>query len=91
LDGVVHPGIEWLDDQAIDGVIERSFRITRPGRRVPGVLWLPQPGSAAMPLVLLGHGGSGHKRSLRSRPTSGPPGIARTSTPGHCENEPSGG
>ncbi|GAA4251579.1 hypothetical protein GCM10022255_044780 [Dactylosporangium darangshiense] len=65
LDGVVHPDIEWLDDQVIDGVIERSFRITRPGRRVPGVLWLPPSGSAAVPLVLLGHGGSGHKRSVR--------------------------
>jgi dienelactone hydrolase len=61
----VRPGIEWCDDQVIDGVVERSFRITRPGRRVPGVLWLPPSGTGPLPLVLLGHGGSGHKRSNR--------------------------
>jgi dienelactone hydrolase len=29
------------------------------------VLWLPPSGSAAVPLVLVGYGGSGHKRSVR--------------------------
>lgn len=61
----MQPEIEWLDDQVTDGVLERSFRTTRPGRRVSGVLWLPPSGSAPVPLVLLGHGGSGHKRSVR--------------------------
>jgi dienelactone hydrolase len=64
LDGAVPPDIEWLDDQVVDGVVERSFRIARSGRRVPGVLWLP-PGSTPVPLVLVGHGGSGHKRGVR--------------------------
>jgi dienelactone hydrolase len=64
-DGVVQPDIEWLEDRVVDGVVERSFRTTRPGRRVPGVLWLPPSGSIPAPLVLLGHGGSGHKRSIR--------------------------
>lgn len=57
--------IEWLDEQAIEGVVERSFRITRPGSHVPGVLSLPPARSSPAPLVLLGHGGSGHKRSAR--------------------------
>jgi dienelactone hydrolase len=61
----MQPVIEWLDDQVIDGVVERTFRITRPGSRVPGVLWLPSSRSGPPPLVLLGHGGSGHKRSAR--------------------------
>jgi len=61
----VQPDIEWLDGEEIGGVVERSFRVTLPGRRVPGVLWQPPSGSAPVPLVLLGHGGSGHKRSAR--------------------------
>lgn len=65
LDRVVRPDIGWLDEQMIDGVTERSFRITRSGRRVPGVLWLPPAGPGPVPLVLLGHGGGGHKRSVR--------------------------
>jgi dienelactone hydrolase len=59
------PDIDWLDEQVIDGVFERSFRVTGPGGRVPGVLWLPPPASTPVPLVLLGHGGSGHKRTPR--------------------------
>jgi dienelactone hydrolase len=65
LDGVVQPDIEWLDSQEIGDVVERSFRVTLPGRRVPGVLWLPPSRAHPVPLVLLGHGGSGHKRSAR--------------------------
>jgi dienelactone hydrolase len=65
LDGVVQPDIEWLDHRMVDGVVERPFRTTRSGRRVPGVLWLPSSVSVAAPLVLVGHGGSGHKRSVR--------------------------
>ncbi|MEV0273801.1 dienelactone hydrolase family protein [Hamadaea sp. NPDC050747] len=44
------------------GVVERSFRISGATGPVPGVAWLP-PDPAG--LVLLGHGGSGHKRSPR--------------------------
>ncbi|GAA0549972.1 hypothetical protein GCM10010172_35090 [Paractinoplanes ferrugineus] len=65
LHGAVRPDIEWLDDHVISGVTEYSFRTNWSGRRVPGVLWLPPPGSVAAPLVLVGHGGSGHKRSAR--------------------------
>lgn len=61
----MQPDLEWLDEQVVDGVEERSFRITRSGCRVPGVLWLPQGGSARAPLVLVGHGGSGHKRGAK--------------------------
>lgn len=66
LDRVMRLDIDWLDDQVIDGVVERSFRITGPDQRVPGVLWLPPPSSTPAPLVLLGHGGSGHKRNARA-------------------------
>lgn len=52
--------LEWIRPPvAHGGVVERSFRLAG---TVPGVLWLPSSPAAAPPLVLLGHGGSGHKR-----------------------------
>ncbi len=44
------------------GVTERDFVLQLDGRKVPGVLWMPEQHAGPMPLVLLGHGGSGHKR-----------------------------
>jgi dienelactone hydrolase len=56
----------WLDETTTDdGVTERQFQLDRPSGRVPGVLWLPPSASPGYPVVLLGHGGSGHKRSER--------------------------
>lgn len=65
LNGGVQPDIEWLDDQMVGRVVERPFRTTGSGRSVPGMLWLPPSGAGLVPLVLLGHGGSGHKRAVR--------------------------
>ena len=44
------------------GVTERDFSVTCQERIVPGVLWTPEDRSEPTPLVLIGHGGSGHKR-----------------------------
>jgi dienelactone hydrolase len=44
------------------GVTERSFTLDRPDEPVPGVLWTPEGASGPRPLVLLGHGGTQHKR-----------------------------
>ncbi|MET9762012.1 alpha/beta hydrolase [Streptomyces sp. NPDC006372] len=59
--------IEWSDRCLMDGgALEQGFRVSREASVVPGVLWLPpSPLSSPPPLVLLGHGGSGHKRSER--------------------------
>ncbi len=55
-----------LGEIAIEGrVAERRFEVVRAGEAIPGVLWTPAAATRALPLVLLGHGGSGHKRSDR--------------------------
>jgi dienelactone hydrolase len=57
--------LAWTDSVETAGVTERSFSLTRSGRIVPGVLWLPAAVGVLPRLVLMGHGGSGHKRSER--------------------------
>jgi dienelactone hydrolase len=58
--------LRWAGEQATDeGVTERRFRLDRPTGPVPGVLWLPPVSVSPSLLVLLGHGGSEHKRSDR--------------------------
>lgn len=66
-DASVDDTIEWTDRRIVDGgAVERGFLLARATGTVPGVLWLPSsPVSSPPPLVLLGHGGSGHKRSER--------------------------
>ena len=55
--------LEWIgDSQTARGVTERRFDLERAGRTIPGVLWEPEDRTPETPLVLLGHGGSGHKR-----------------------------
>jgi len=54
-----------VTSEARDGTVdELSFVLHHDGRDVPGALWRPD-GCATAPVVLLGHGGGGHKRSER--------------------------
>lgn len=48
-----------------DVVEESSFEVDSGQGGIDGVLWRMRSVGAARPLVLLGHGGSGHKRSSR--------------------------
>ena len=54
--------MEWTAETSEKGVTERGFRLPCEGRQVPGIVWTQEGGSAPTPIVLIGHGGSGHKR-----------------------------
>lgn len=53
--------VRWATEAVSDGVVERGFQVDG----VPGAAWLPARAATPVPLVLLGHGGSGHKRAPR--------------------------
>jgi dienelactone hydrolase len=44
-------------------VVETSFVFDHDGEQVPGIWWRPQGSDGATPLILLGHGGTQHKRT----------------------------
>ena len=44
------------------GVIERRFNLRVNGEPVPGIQWLPEAASGPHPTILIGHGGTQHKR-----------------------------
>jgi dienelactone hydrolase len=45
-----------------NGVTERLFDLTIAGERVPAVIWAPENARGERPLILMGHGGSQHKK-----------------------------
>ncbi|MGW6566505.1 dienelactone hydrolase family protein [Streptomyces sp. NPDC054975] len=59
--------MRFLSETSADGVREQLFTLGE----IPGVLWTPDGGVGARPLVLMGHGGGQHKRapgvSVRAR------------------------
>lgn len=58
--------LHWMGEpQSEGGVTEGRFLLERETGNVPGILWTPVPYERPVPLVLLGHGGSGHKRADR--------------------------
>jgi dienelactone hydrolase len=66
LDASVQQSVQWLERSALSvEVTENVFLVKRATGNVPGLLWLPLNAKPWPPLVLLGHGGSGHKRSDR--------------------------
>ncbi len=58
--------LRWIGAPVTEAdVTEHRFDVLRSGTVVPGILWQPAQPERALPLVLLGHGGSGHKRASR--------------------------
>lgn len=55
--------MEWVGEKTAEGVTRREFRLIVAGDTVPGCLWRPQDAVGHRPLILLGHGGSQHKKS----------------------------
>jgi dienelactone hydrolase len=56
----------WTEEAVSTGeVCERGFAVERNGHVIPGVLWRPSEPLGPRPLVLIGHGGGGHKRNER--------------------------
>jgi dienelactone hydrolase len=51
------------DPVVAKGVVEQRFDTACEGRTVPAILWRPEAIEGATPLVLLGHGGTLHKRA----------------------------
>ncbi|MFI4974461.1 MAG: hypothetical protein ACHP84_07985 [Caulobacterales bacterium] len=49
-------------ERTADGVTERLFELTVAGERVPAVIWAPEAAKGPRPMVLMGHGGSQHKK-----------------------------
>jgi dienelactone hydrolase len=58
--------LQWTESPSrSEGVCARAFAVERAGQSIPGVLWQPAAQSTPRPLILMGHGGSGHKRNAR--------------------------
>ena len=58
--------LRWIGEPISEGgVTESRFDLARESGIVPGILWTPTEHDRPVPLVLMGHGGSGHKRADR--------------------------
>ena len=56
--------MEKIGEPAVGkGVLEQRFDTTCEGRTVPSILWRPETVEGSTPVVLLGHGGTLHKRA----------------------------
>ena len=55
--------IDVTDVRTEAGVTRRSFSVSVAGDAVPAVLWAPEGAAGPRPLVLMGHGGSQHKKT----------------------------
>ncbi|MFI4936420.1 MAG: alpha/beta hydrolase [Caulobacterales bacterium] len=55
--------MQFSQERTDDGVTRRSFELSVDGETVPAVIWAPEGARGPRPLVLMGHGGSQHKKT----------------------------
>jgi pimeloyl-ACP methyl ester carboxylesterase len=53
----------FTDERTEDGVTRRSFTVTSGSEAVPAAIWAPEGAKGSRPLMLMGHGGSQHKKT----------------------------
>jgi pimeloyl-ACP methyl ester carboxylesterase len=81
--------MRFTEENTENGVVARDFELEVAGERVPGALWAPADATGPRPLVLMGHGGSQHKKAdtlaARARRYAGTLGfvVASIDAPGH--------
>jgi dienelactone hydrolase len=54
--------VTFTRERTENGVTEYLFDLTVAGERVPAVIWAPEGKTGERPLILMGHGGSQHKK-----------------------------
>jgi dienelactone hydrolase len=54
--------LTFTRERTENGVTERLFDLAVAGERVPAVIWSPENARGERPLILMGHGGSQHKK-----------------------------
>src|SRR5215469_8217979 len=81
--------MEVTDEVCEMGVVERRFNIVVNDEVVPGIHWLPAEATAPHPTILIGHGGTQHKRVpnvlglARTLVRHGGYGVVALDAPGH--------
>jgi len=55
--------VEITNESVAKGVAEGCFQLGVGGEMVPGIIWRPEHASGPTPVVLIGHGGTQHKRA----------------------------
>ena len=63
--------MEFKKEKNADGVIQRDFDIEVAGETVPCVVWAIEGARTPRPLIIMGHGGSQHKKTLGIRSRAG--------------------
>lgn len=59
--------MHFTKEKEIDGVLQRDFVIEVAGEEVPCVLWAPADAAGSRTLMVMGHGGSQHKKTAGIR------------------------